>query len=400
MVRSHPTASWHRAATGCLAISTRVGFETCRRLSPGLQPPRRFTTLNRQEPPGIANAANSTAVSYTDLNGIVHNMTKGDLIVLGDYNSMARFDGGSLYSLATGAAVSDATGPGYAGGTLSGGMDGFADSARAGVLRKNTALDYMQNNTADATYSGATPANASAFLRQTAAQWKLQKWQQYYPSATQLDPNGANAFNKFDVNGTGDLSVTEGTGAGEYLDAKIVQKFIGNDYSNLNDQLSANIADDGTPIADPTQTPGSPTAPRAFDLTMAKLTDPTSATDTTITVADFVLIGTDIVIKNTGNPNAVLISGDANFDGRVNALDFNALATGFGSSGEFWDGGDFNSDGVVNTLDFTLLADHFNQTQSINAGNLGTLVPEPQFLLIPVLFGALRRRIGRKRCSK
>ena len=41
--------------------------------------------------------------------------------------------------------------------------------------------------------------------------------------------------------------------------------------------------------------------------------------------------------------------GDANLDGTVNALDFNAVATGFGKSGSVWSSGDFNYDGVVNT---------------------------------------------------
>jgi hypothetical protein len=74
-------------------------------------------------------------------------------------------------------------------------------------------------------------------------------------------------------------------------------------------------------------------------------------------------------------------AGDANLDGKVNALDFNALASNFGgASGKFWNQGDFNYDGVTNTLDFTVLGSNFNQALPSLA--LGTLVPEPAGVLI------------------
>jgi dockerin type I repeat protein len=53
--------------------------------------------------------------------------------------------------------------------------------------------------------------------------------------------------------------------------------------------------------------------------------------------------------------------GDANHDRTVNALDFNALATGFGKPNQGFANGDFNYDGAVNTSDFALLAGRFNQ---------------------------------------
>jgi autotransporter-associated beta strand protein len=99
------------------------------------------------------------------------------------------------------------------------------------------------------------------------------------------------------------------------------------------------------------------------------------------------------------NANSILITpaidGDANLDGKVNALDFNALASGFGESGEFWNDGDFNNDGVVNTLDFTLLADHFNQTSTSTVLGLplGVVVPEPgSIALVLAAVAPLRRR--------
>src|SRR5262249_29216220 len=88
--------------------------------------------------------------------------------------------------------------------------------------------------------------------------------------------------------------------------------------------------------------------------------------------------------------------GDANLDGVVNALDFNALASRFGQSGKLWSDGDWNYDGMVNTLDFNALAVNFNQALPVPALG-GSLVPEPSLLVIPAL--ALRRFRGRTKRS-
>ena len=61
---------------------------------------------------------------------------------------------------------------------------------------------------------------------------------------------------------------------------------------------------------------------------------------------------TDVVVKYT-------LIGDANLDGVVNALDFNALATNFGSSND-WSHGDYTYDGTVDVNDFVELAKNFN----------------------------------------
>jgi autotransporter-associated beta strand protein len=101
---------------------------------------------------------------------------------------------------------------------------------------------------------------------------------------------------------------------------------------------------------------------------------------------------------------AYTVFGDANLDGRVNALDFNALASNFGT-GNIWYQGDFNYDNVVNSGDFTVLAQNFNKVAPIpTAGSplgtvLGTLVPEPTamgFVVSAVGLIFSRRRRSKK----
>jgi hypothetical protein len=63
---------------------------------------------------------------------------------------------------------------------------------------------------------------------------------------------------------------------------------------------------------------------------------------------------TALLVKYTFN-------GDANLDGRVDTLDFNALAANFGGTGRNWWQADFNFDGTVDTLDFNFLAAGFGK---------------------------------------
>ena len=74
------------------------------------------------------------------------------------------------------------------------------------------------------------------------------------------------------------------------------------------------------------------------------------------------------------------------------------MAQNFNSSTAFWWQGDFNYDGVVNALDFNILASNFGQVMSSEA--LGTLVPEPMALgMLGLGFILLcRRRLRRLRC--
>jgi hypothetical protein len=86
--------------------------------------------------------------------------------------------------------------------------------------------------------------------------------------------------------------------------------------------------------------------------------------------------------------------GDANLDGHVNALDFNAVASNFGSTpGKEGYQADFNYDGFTNTLDFDALASNFNLTLAAPSVTvLGALLPEPTLAGLLVALPLLRRR--------
>ncbi len=95
--------------------------------------------------------------------------------------------------------------------------------------------------------------------------------------------------------------------------------------------------------------------------------------------------GSDVLIRYT-------YLGDTNLDGKVNAMDFNAVATNFGSGpGKFWVEGDFNYDGTTNTADFTQLAMNFNKHLPLS-GALAVLVPEPIGICGLFVTSALLRR--------
>ena len=76
---------------------------------------------------------------------------------------------------------------------------------------------------------------------------------------------------------------------------------------------------------------------------------------------------------------------------------FNNLASSFSQSGKFWTDGDFNYDGTVDTVDFNLLASNFGQTVAApaHASALGAVVPEPgtaTLLLTGAVTGLMSRR--------
>ena len=241
--------------------------------------------------------------------------SKGDLITMGDYNGDGKFNGADLLAMARGAALADS-----AGGTTLTSASGatFGDQVRNGVLVKNAAMDYMQSNTADASFSALNQAlNASGFLRQTASRNLAN------------DPTGANAFNRYDVNGDG--LVTRN-------DAAIIDHFYGKSFTNISDQLAATINRNGT-LA--------PGAQRPISLVDVQQIDGASA-----------ISRADLEQFRASNPG-VVIAADANFDGHVDFLDFTALSTHFGLSTHQFSAGDFNNDGTVDFLDFTVLSTNF-----------------------------------------
>lgn len=69
--------------------------------------------------------------------------------------------------------------------------------------------------------------------------------------------------------------------------------------------------------------------------------------------------------------------GDANLDGKVNTIDFNLLAGGFGT-GSTWLAGDFDYNAVVDSVDFGIFVG--NHGAQLPAASLGTVVPEPTTL--------------------
>jgi hypothetical protein len=96
--------------------------------------------------------------------------------------------------------------------------------------------------------------------------------------------------------------------------------------------------------------------------------------------------GDAILIKYT-------LIGDSNLDGRVNALDFNILASNYGNPlATQWVQGDSNYDQFVDSSDFSALAVNFNS--ALAGPGLGTLVPEPMIGAAGIALGlfALRRR--------
>jgi hypothetical protein len=111
------------------------------------------------------------------------------------------------------------------------------------------------------------------------------------------------------------------------------------------------------------------------------------------TGAELGLSGSTFAGQTVGDGTVIIaycFAGDANLDGRVNAIDFNILASNFGSTNPRWDAGDFNYDGVIDNLDFTLMAMNFNQVMPSPA--LGSVVPEPIALVPLATMMLLRRR--------
>jgi hypothetical protein len=130
----------------------------------------------------------------------------------------------------------------------------------------------------------------------------------------------------------------------------------------------------------------------------ANATDSTNPYKTALAYGDASVIGVSTVGGQTLDQTSLLVritlSGDANMDGKVNALDFNAVATNYGAAtGQVWTQGDFNYDGAVNTTDFTAMAINFGQSMVLSpAASVGALVPEPCSVALAFLASAAARR--------
>ena len=100
------------------------------------------------------------------------------------------------------------------------------------------------------------------------------------------------------------------------------------------------------------------------------------------------------------NLEVVLVEGDGNTDGTVDAADYTVWANGFGV-GDMVTDGDYNFDDVVDAADYTVWANHFGDSISVAPAVAAATLPEPSslFLLISGIFLAstCRLRASRKR---
>ena len=263
-----------------------------------------------------ATSAGGSLINSTVINYGLFTAKKGDLIVMGDIAGSGSFDGKSLYLLAKNATLSDSTSTDNL--TFNGANTNVAtlgDAIRSGVSRKNDALDYL---------------NANATLQQKTE-----------AAVNPADPvSVANAFNKFDINRDGRVSRN---------DAAIVDKFIGADKTDLNTQVNATIAADGSVNAAITQ--------KSVNLFDVGLIDGQNS----ISRSDFALVRTAL--------GTHLQAGDTKFRGSVDNTDIRQIIQrGFYNDGlttHKWSDGDFTGDGAVNNADIRAII----QAGTYNAGN-------------------------------
>jgi hypothetical protein len=219
--------------------------------------------------------------------------TKGDLIVMGDYNGDGVFDGRDLYDMAIGASLSDPNnrpvliGSG-ASTTVKAGTgtitvpagENFGQVIASSVLNKNVALDYLQ-----AVATASEKQQARAVLTSTTGTTATSipagsTFVGYEPTngfaQFTYDPTGANAFNKSDVNGDGVV---------DFNDALAVDALNGDSYTNQANSLTA---------TEPTPVTG---APELANLVLAQQID----TKTAIGASDLAVVSAALTGVGTTN---------------------------------------------------------------------------------------------------
>lgn len=218
------------------------------------------------------------------------------------------------------------------------------NGVRFGALKKNQAIDTF-NTSLNGFVGVVNNPNTGTFY-------------------TQGEVNSLK-FNKFDVNGDNVVTRT---------DAKIVDRNIGKNYTNLIDVLGS-----------------------SDDLIAAEFQDNQSITHVLQSgTSDFKMIRDALGTSS-------LLDGDANFDGLVSVLDLINLANNWLGSADQWSDGDFDFNGFIDQHDLGLMALNWQGT----AGSLATAVeslglpvsavPEPTSLALMGIGSTLlvrRRRRG------
>jgi hypothetical protein len=223
--------------------------------------------------PGITNTYQLPAAlrNMTNAYGGI-GATKGDLIVMGDYDGRGTFDGKDLYDLAVGASLADgpSTGnvpsatngltPGHdyitlhtnlatgytvvnaTGGSTTYTTEAYGDAIRRAVLYKNTALDYLNTyatvqmrSEARAVLEGSNVPSGATVVGTDA-----------YTGLTEYtyDPNGVYAFNKSDVLRAGTVDVNDAVDVDKFSTntySSLTGTYISNTYTSQAAQLSATI---------------------------------------------------------------------------------------------------------------------------------------------------------------
>lgn len=224
--------------------------------------------------------------------------SKGDLIVMGDFNGDGSFTGADLYQMAISISLSsptdrptettvDGVTTFTTGDVIVPVGENFGQVIDTSVLNKNVALDYLQANAtaqqkieAQAVLSGATVPSGATDLGTTDPVTGLEQYT--------YDPTGANSFNKSDVNHDGVV---------DFNDAVLVDKFNGTVY---NDQGTPNAAMDQLIMANQIQ--ATEQAPVTGTIQPANL-ELIGQVDNSTTIGSADLAVVNSALTGTGNAN-------------------------------------------------------------------------------------------------